>query len=87
MTFDSVIVGVIVLLAALYAGRKLYRQARREESCGSCGGCCPTPNERETTRSCAPENGACPGSTSDPHNCAGCSSLSTGSPLGDMRKQ
>ncbi|WP_208728321.1 FeoB-associated Cys-rich membrane protein [Oceanidesulfovibrio indonesiensis] len=87
MTFDTIIVGVIVLLAALYAGRKLYRQASREEGCGSCGGCCPTPNERKAPRSCSTSAGACPGSPADPEECSGCPSMCAGSPLGDIRKQ
>ncbi|QJT09222.1 FeoB-associated Cys-rich membrane protein [Oceanidesulfovibrio marinus] len=72
MSLDTAIVAIIVLLAAIYAGRKLYRQAMHRETCGSCGGCCPTPDEREPNRQAAGQSACC-----------GCASHSTGAPIGD----
>ncbi|WP_144307575.1 hypothetical protein, partial [Oceanidesulfovibrio marinus] len=72
MLLDTAIFAIIVLLAAVYDGRKLYIQAMHRETCGSCCGCCPTPSEREPTRHAAGPSAFC-----------GCASHSTGAPRVD----
>lgn len=51
---DSIIVGAIVLAAAVYVGRRIYRQFTARSAscgCGGCGGCSGKPDESES-RSC-----------------------------------
>ncbi|MFW5734447.1 MAG: FeoB-associated Cys-rich membrane protein [Oceanidesulfovibrio sp.] len=79
MTFDTILVAVIVLLAALYAGRTLYRQAKREKGCGSCGDCCPMSGERDG----APLDKG----SNVPRECAGCPSMSAGSSIDETPRR
>ncbi len=54
--WDLVIVTPIILLAAWYVARRTLRQATKKESCGSCGGCCPTPDEKGSGGVVCPPN-------------------------------
>ncbi|ADU63011.1 MAG: FeoB-associated Cys-rich membrane protein [Pseudodesulfovibrio sp.] len=51
---DTILVAAIVLVAAGYVGRRIYRQFTAKSAscgCGGCGGCSGT-QDRNETRSC-----------------------------------
>ena len=52
---DSIIVGAIVLVAAIYVGRRLFRQFTTKSAscgCGGCGGGCSGTQDENKVRSC-----------------------------------
>lgn len=45
--WDTFIVIAIVILALAFLVRRHFRGGSSPSACHGCGGCCPTPNERE----------------------------------------
>lgn len=52
---DSILVGAIVLVAAVYVGRRIYRQFTDKSApcgCSGCSGCSGKPDESESSSCC-----------------------------------